>query len=651
MRDRDIVSSPNLKFRPVPFTKVTIDDRFWQPRIDKNRHISLPYQYEQLESSGVLDNFRRVLGEKGGEYAGPYWMDSDAYKWLEAASYSLAVFPDPQLEQKVDETIDLIAAVQEPGGYLNTYFQYVEPDKKFTNLGICHELYCAGHLIQAAVANAALGKKKLLATACRLADHLDDVFGHGKFEATGGHEEIETALVDLYRCTGEKRYLDLAMFFIRQRGRPDSRLRWELAHLDEIGGKLGRPGLINQRFFGTYENYDGRYAQDHMPVTEQREAVGHAVRAMYLYCGMADVVAETGDRELAAALDRLWENVATKRMYITGGIGSSKENEGFTFDYDLPNDSAYAETCAAVGLIMWNHRMLQLKGEGRFADLMERALYNGFLSGVSLDGRKFFYENPLYSRGDHHREGWFACACCPPNVARLLASLGKYIYSETGDGLAVHLYIQSKVKTQLKNGATVTVRQETDYPWEGTVKLEIGTDKPGEFTLYLRIPGWCRRFTLEVNGEKVDAQPVNGYVLLRRTWTAGETIMLAMEMPVERMEAHPAVRHNAGRVALQRGPLVYCLEDADHQTAVDQILLPEDAVFDTRYVPELLDGVVVIESQALAPDLTAWEGELYRRKSNSPLVKIRLKAVPYCYWDNREPGAMTVWIKEFRGNK
>ena len=645
---KHIFSSSNIIFRPVPFTKVSIEDRFWKPRINNNRNISLPYQYGQLQSSGVLDNFRRVLGEMGGEYSGPFWMDSDAYKWLEAAGYSLAVFPDPQLQQKVEKTIALITAAQEPSGYLNTYFQYVEPDKKFTNLGICHELYCAGHLFQAAVANAANGRKKLLETACRLADHIESVFGPGKFAATAGHEEIETALVDLYRCTGEKRYLKLALFFIHQRGKSDSRLRWELAHLDEIAGKAGRPGQINRQLFGTYENYDGRYAQDHRPVTEQSEAEGHAVRAMYLYCGMADAAAETGDGELTAAMERLWKNVTTRRMYITGGIGSAKENEGFTGDYDLPNESAYAETCAAVGLIMWNHRMLQLKGESRFADIMERVLYNGFLSGVSLNGRRFFYENPLYSRGDHHRRGWFACACCPPNMARLLASLGNYLYAETGDGLAVQLYIQSKVETKLKNGEKVILRQETDYPWEGRVKLEIRTGKPAEFSLYLRIPEWCRRYKIKVNQKKVGAGLVNGYALLHRRWASGDTVILEMAMPVERIAAHPAVRQNAGRVALQRGPLVYCLEAADHRAAVDQIFLPGDAGFVSRFVPDLLGGVVVIEGRALAPDLTTWEGKLYRRKNNRPrLVKTPLKAVPYCFWDNREPGAMTVWIKEY----
>lgn len=422
-------------FKAIPFNKVIIDDRFWKPRIDNNQYISLPYQFEQLNSSGVLDNFKRVIGRLGGEYVGPFWMDSDAYKWLEAASYTLATNPDPRIQKWVDEVITLVKDTQEPDGYLNTYFQLVEPNKKFTNLGICHELYCAGHLIQAAVAHyKATGQKTLLNIARRQADCIDANFGVGKLEGMPGHEEIEMALVDLYRVTGEERYLNLSRFFIDQRGKSNSRFRFELAHLDEIAGKPGIPGQLNQKFYGTYESYDGSYAQDHLPVREQDVVVGHAVRAMYLYCGMADLAAETGDEGLLKAMERLWKNVTTRRMYITGGIGPTKENEGFTRDFDLPNDTAYAETCAAVGMIMWNHRLLQLKGESRYADIMEQVLYNGFLAGVSLNGCKFFYDNPLQSDGTHHRQNWFWCACCPPNMLRILASLGGYIYSQTTDG-------------------------------------------------------------------------------------------------------------------------------------------------------------------------------------------------------------------------
>ncbi len=631
------------RFWAVPHRAVQIEDRFWRPRIEGNRRVSLPYQYQQLKSSGVLDNFRRVAGRADGAYAGPFWMDSDAYKWLEAASYSLASQPDPELERAVDETIALIAAAQAADGYLDTYFQWVEPDKKFTNLAMGHELYCAGHLIQAAVAHfQATGRRTLLDVACRLADHIDGVFGPGKFEAADGHEEIETALVDLYRTTGTKRYLDLAVFFIGQRGRPDSRFRWELGHLDEIAGK---PGQVNAQYYGSYENYDGRYAQDHLPVTEQAEVVGHAVRAMYLYCAMADIVAESGDPRLLAALERLWENVTTRRMYITGGIGPSNRNEGFTRDYDLPNDTAYAETCAAVGMIMWQHRLLQLTGAGRFADILERVLYNGFLSGVALDSRKFFYDNPLQSAGDRHRQGWFECACCPPNIARLLASLGKYIYSQNAAGLAVHLYIQGAAQITLAGGKPLIVRQTTDYPWEGRVELTMELAGPAVFALRLRIPGWCRSWVLRVNGAAAEPVVADGYAALQREWADGDRVELILAMPVETVAAHPAVWQDAGRLAIQRGPLVYCLEEADHPCPVTRIMLPKDAALTARFDPDVLGGIVVIEGEGYISELHGWDGTLYRPADRGEAYrKIPVKAVPYYAWDNREPGSMAVWI-------
>lgn len=634
-------------FQAAPLKAVQINDRFWKPRIDDNRRISLPYQYNQLKASGVLDNFLRVAGKADGKHTGPYWMDSDAYKWLEAASYSLTTHPDPELEAKVDEVISVISEAQEENGYLNTYFQWVEPAKKWTNLGMGHELYCAGHLIQAAVAHFnATGKRSLLGIACRFADHIDAAFGPGKLEGLPGHEEIEMALVDLYRLTGVLRYLHLAQYFIDRRGNPDHRFRWELAHLEEIGGG---PVKLNQQFYGTYENYNGRYSQDHLPVREQSEVVGHAVRAMYLYCGMADLAAETGETALLEAMERLWGNVTQRRMYVTGGIGPSNSNEGFTHDYDLPNDTAYAETCAAVGMIMWNHRLLQLKGESRFADIMERVLYNGFLAGVSLDSRKFFYVNPLLSTGEHHRQGWFECACCPPNVARLLASLGNYIYSKSPDGLAVHLYIQGSVQVNLPNGDLIALRQETNYPWEGRIRLKLDLAKPSEFSLLLRIPGWSRKYGLTVNNQPAVFPVENGYANLKRNWNPGDQVELDLEMPVEMLQAHPAVWQNTGRVALQRGPLIYCLEDVDHPLPVIQIMLPEEVEFKTRFDSGLLGGVTIIECDGLAYDLKVWEKALYRPTDLiKPLIKVPVKAIPYYAWDNREPGTMTVWLGSLR---
>ncbi|MBI4552101.1 MAG: glycoside hydrolase family 127 protein, partial [Candidatus Latescibacteria bacterium] len=417
------------RMQPLPLRDVTIDDEFWTPRITVNREQTLDYQLAQCEETGRIRNFLKAAGTMDGEFEGIFFNDSDVYKWVEAASYSLTTHPDPALDRKLDDVIAAIAAAQQEGGYLNTYFILKEPDKKWTNLGVMHELYCAGHLFQAAVAHyQGTGKRSLLDVACRLADHIDRVFGPGKRNGMPGHEEIELALVDLYRVTGETRYLNLAQFFIDQRGRRPSVFDLEIAD-PNTGGNVD----INRALYLVNGQYDGRYSQDDQPVREQDKVAGHAVRAMYLYCGMADIVGETGEPALRDALERLWANLTLTRMYVTGGIGPSSHNEGFTEDYHLPNTTAYAETCAAVGSILWNHRMLMLNGDVRFADVMEQALYNGFLSGLALDGKHYFYQNPLRSNGDRMRQGWFGCACCPPNIARLLASLGTYIYSQSND--------------------------------------------------------------------------------------------------------------------------------------------------------------------------------------------------------------------------
>ena len=616
-----------LNTQAVPMDAVRIEDHFWKPRIDANRQINIPYQYQQLHESGVLDNFLRINGNMTGPYAGPYWMDSDAYKWIEAASYCLALGPDAQLEAKVDAVITVIVNAQEEDGYLNTYFQWVEPEKKWTNLGMGHELYCAGHLIQAALAHyRATGKQTLLTVACRFADHIATVFGPGKLAGLPGHAEIEMALVDLFRCTQQERYLQLAQYFIDQRGQSPSRFCWELANLDLIGGG---PEQLNPRFYGTAQAYDGRYAQDHLPVREQSEVVGHAVRAMYLFCGMADLAAETKEVALVDAMERLWANLTQRRMYITGGIGSSERNEGFTEDYDLPNATAYAETCAAVGLIMWNHRLLQLKGDSRFADLIELVLYNAFLAGISLDSKKYFYTNPLFSDGTHHRQDWFYCACCPPNIARLLASLGQYLYTQTDDGVGVELYIQSVTQVKVAADAVVTIRQKSDYPWDGRIQLRLALEQPTVFTLRLRIPGWCQHYEVMVNSQPVTVGVERGYAKLQRQWANDDVVELVLAMSVEMMEAHPAVRANTGRVALQRGPLVYCLEDVDHLLPVTHITLPKEPEFKVKFEPKLLGGVNIIESEGLV---------------QPSLARTPIKAIPYYAWDNRKPGAMAVWL-------
>lgn len=625
--------------KAVSFRCVEINDRFWSPRLEVNRQRTIPHEYQQCKETGRIDAFD--LDWKPGKEPKPhYFWDSDVAKWIEAASYSLATHPDPELEQLLDEVIEKIKSAQQPDGYLNVYFTVVEPENRWKNLGMWHELYCAGHLIEAAVAHyEATGKRTFLDFMCKYADYIDSVFGPGKREGAPGHQEIELALVKLYRVTGNERYLALSKFFLDQRGQKPSVFEKELAHLTEEQSR------INRHFFCQGDKFDSSYCQDHLPVREQSEVTGHAVRAMYMYCGMVDVGIETGDQSLIDASRRLWNNVCRKRMYITGGIGPSRHNEGFTRDYDLPNETAYAETCAAVGLIFWNHRLLHVAGEGCFADEMERALYNGSISGVSLDGEKFFYVNPLASLGDHHRQEWFGCACCPPNIARLLASLGGYVYSESPDTAYVHLYIAGSGKLKV-GGQTIRLNQETNYPWDGAVRITVNPEESGEFTLALRIPGWCRSAELMVNGTGVDVASHldKGYVKLTRTWSPGDVVNLDLAMPVELVESHPAVAQNAGMVAIQRGPLVYCLEQADNNIPLHRIILPRDAEFKTSFDPNLLGGVVKITANALVTDDSDWGDALYRpgKTATKPFT---ITAIPYYAWDNREPGEMRVWIR------
>src|SRR5947209_15172186 len=619
---------------PVPWKAVSINDPFWTPHLRVNREQTLPLIYQISQETGRIDNFR--LNWKPGMEPVPHiFWDSDVAKWLEAASYSLATHPDPALEARVDEVIGLIVAAQQPDGYLNTYFTAVEPEKRWTNLRDWHELYCAGHLIEAAVAHfQATGKRVLLDALCRYADYIDTVFGTepGKKRGYPGHEEIELALVKLYRVTGEKRYLHLSEYFVNERGRQP--------HYYDIEARL-RSEDPAEYYHKTHE-----YTQSHLPVREQQEVVGHAVRAMYLYSAVADLAGELHDQSLFDTDQRLWDNLCTTRIYITGGIGPSGHNEGFTTSYDLPNETAYAETCAAIGFVFWNHRMLQLDCNARYADMMERALYNGVLSGVSLDGEKFFYENPLASLGAHHREKWFRVACCPPNIARLLASLGQYIYAANDTDLAVHLYIQSTAQ-MIIGGREVTVQQETTYPWNGTITLQLGIDEPSTFGLRLRIPGWCRNAQLKVNGEAFDiaSHLEQGYVRVERTWQANDRVELELAMPVERIYAHPNVRQDAGCVALQRGPLVYCLETADNNVPLHRIVVPRTTELASQFEPDLLGGVTVIQSKALVEDDTGWAGMLYRSQSAS-LQSDTITAIPYYAWDNRQSGEMRIWLRE-----
>lgn len=633
--------SVKRKLSAVPFTQVKFDDAFWAPRIETNRTVTLHHIYKMLVETGRISafdlNFERDLNLP--HLITLIFGDSDPAKWLEACSYSLATHPDPELDALVDQVVDKIVSAQQPDGYLNTHFTTIQPEMKWKNLRDWHEMYCAGHLMEGAVAHfEATGKRKLLDALARFADHIDDTFGPAPDKKPGypGHPEIELALVRLYHATGNKRYLELSKFFVDERGQTGPGKE----HYYDIEAR--ERGEDPARFWArSYE-----YNQSHKPIREQEKVVGHAVRAVYLFSAVADLADEYDDPSLLEACDRLWDNLINKRMYITGGIGPSRHNEGFTTDYDLPDETAYAETCATIGLMMWNHRLLQFEGDRRFADVMERGLYNGFLSGVSLTGDKFYYENPLSSAGDHHHAPWFTCPCCPANVARNLASLGKYFYSTGPDGLWVHLFAGNEATVQV-NGSEVKLKQSTLYPWDGAVGIELELPAPQTFTLHLRVPGWCSAFRVAINGVEQALKPEkNGYLAIRREWKSGDTVAYTMEMPIQPMFANPAVRQLEGRVALQRGPMVFCLEGADHGGIIlDRIAVdPKDiSAFKVEQRPDLLNGVAVIRGQGVVIDDPASD-DLYspQAPTTSPIA---LTFIPYCTWDNREPGEMRVWLR------
>lgn len=609
------------KLDAVPFTQVEINDRFWAPRREINRTVSIPINLENLEKSGNLENLRLAARRATTGFQGPVFMDSDVYKALEAASYSLATHPDPALDQKLDEIIAILAAAQHPDGYLNSYYTVKEPGVRWVNLRDNHELYCAGHLFEAAVAHfQATGKRNFLTVATKFADCIDGVFGPPpKRMGYPGHPEIELALVKLARVTGEARYFELARFFVEHRG---------------------------QRFFATehrtpLERYHGDYWQDDVPITEHRNIKGHAVRAAYLMSGVTDVVRETGNSDLLRMLHRVWRNTVERNLYITGGIGPSAHNEGFTQDYDLPNATAYQETCATIALAQWGHRLACLHGDARFADVVERALYNGVLAGVSQDGERFFYVNPLESRGHHHRSPWFGCACCPPNVARTLASLGGYAYATGPDALYVNLYLQGVLKTQV-SGHDVRLLVNTDYPWDGRVMFQWDLE-PRQFALHLRLPGWCPQARVSVNGERVNTtEPVAGYLVLDRTWRAGDRVDLDLDLPVTRVVAHPSVEANRGRFALQRGPLVYCLEQVDNTEPLDSLCFGADDAVTAQAEDTLLGGVFALRGHARVVGELDWGRRLYQPMP--PARAVPFKAVPYYAWDNRAAGLMRVWL-------
>ncbi len=562
-----------------------------------------------------------------------FW-DSDLGKSIETIAYSLYRRPNAELEARADAIIDMYEKMQQEDGYLNAWFQRVQPGRRWTNLRDHHELYCAGHLIEAAVAYyQATGKRKLLDIMSRFADYMITVFGHGEGQLRGycGHEEVELALVKLARVTGEKKYLDLAKYFIDERGQ-------EPHFFTDEALRDGRdPKNFVQK---TYE-----YSQSHLPVREQGKVVGHAVRAMYLYSGMADIATEYNDDTLTSALETLWDDLTTKQMYVTGGIGPAASNEGFTDYYDLPNESAYAETCASVGLVFWANRMLGRGPNRRYADIMEVALYNGAMAGLSQDGKTFFYENPLESAGKHHRWTWHHCPCCPPNIARLLASVGSYMYAAADNEIAVHLYGESKARVPLASGVTVQLSQETRYPWDGAIRFEINPDRAARFALSLRIPEWADGATLAINGASIDLATVtvDGYARIEREWQAGDRVDLTLPLIPRTLFANPRVRQDAGRAALMRGPLVYCVETTDNGHDLNGISLSSDPASAKTTEIAALEGAVALDV-AVTRETADWGADLYRTtppKSTSSTARF----VPYHLWDNREPGEMLVWVR------
>ena len=632
----DARRSPRAVLRTLDARAVTLTDGLWSMRQSVNRERALPHGLRMLETAGNLDNLRIAAGRSTGRYRGPVFMDSDVYKWLEAAAHEVARVPSDILRAAMDRVIELVAAAQKDDGYINSYYQVAEPGRRWTDFGSGHELYCAGHLFQAAVAHhRAAEDDRLLGIARRFADYLCATFGPARRAGVPGHPEVEMALVELYRETGARSYLDLARFFIDQRGRG-----W-------LGpGRRGSPA----------------YYQDRVPVREASEIEGHAVRAQYLTAGVADLYLETGEQALLDALMRQWNDLVTHKLYVTGAIGSRHLAEALGQPYELPNELAYGETCAAVANFMWSWRMLLATGEGRFADLMERSLYNAILGGVSLDGERYFYVNPLasngreefLSRGGCRRREWHQVACCPPNVMRLLASLGHYVATRDGAGLQLHQYGAARIAMEFAPGRATAVRIESAYPWEGRVRLTIEAGAGEHWQLSLRVPGWAGAPTVRVNGAAVDATPdATGYLRLDRTWTQGDVVEFDWPLAPRFVEAHPWIESTRGCVAIERGPLVYCLEQADQPTAcVADLEIDTTAPLTADWVPDLLGGVAVIRGSGAALDTSAWNELLYRplRTNSAPARRrVDVMAIPYYAWANREPGAMRVWIP--RANK
>ena len=617
-------SAPKTQDRiePVNYRNVTIKDHFWADRQKMVRDVTMDEQFRMLDKFGYRSNFEKAAARQTGGYKGYVFNDSDVYKVLEAGAYVLGSSKDPKLEAKMDDWISLIARTQEADGYLDTHFQLEEPQNKWKNLRDNHELYCAGHLFEAAAAHyEATGKKTLLNVATKLADHIDARFGELKRMGYPGHPEAELALFKLWRATGEKRYYKLAEFFLNNRGS-----KW-------FASEHSTP----------VEQYDGTYWSDHLPIRDHEEIQGHAVRAAYLFSGATDLAQETRDPKLVDMLDRVWKNTTEKRMFITGGLGPSGSNEGFTVDYDLPTFTAYQESCASIANALWNSRMAVLHGDAKYADVMETALYNGTLAGISLSGDKYFYTNPLASHGDHHRQEWFGCACCPPNLARMIGQLGGHAYAASGSNIYVNLYVGGTAHIK-QAGQDVDLEVKTNYPWDGKVSVKVLRVAKPNFVLDLRVPGWVD------GGATLDGKGVvpneHGYVEVAKNWKVGDTVQLELPMAVRKVVSNPNVKDTAGMFAFARGPVYYCVEQPKESSNLDQLSIPETSGIGTVNASQVVNNVVFQSVKLVVParveaDLD-WNNKLFQ-SAKTPM-KVALTATPYSMWDNAGPSEMRVWF-------
>jgi DUF1680 family protein len=637
--------------KPLPLSAIHIDDPYWNRYTKLIPEKVIPYQWEILNDrlsdvppSHCLKNFRIAAGDEKGKRQGTVFQDSDAAKWLEAVAYSLASRPDPELEKTADEVITLIGRAQEADGYLNTYFTLDYPEEKWKNLTEGHELYCAGHFIEAAVAyHESTGKKAFLEIVCRLADHVCMTFGPGEDQIHGypGHPEIELALARLFRATGTKRYLDAAKFFVDERGGSPN------FFLEE----MKRPEF--RRIFPEFSGYDPVYSQSRLPVREQNTAEGHAVRALYLYCAMADLAEEFDDSELLESCRLLWNNIVQKRMYITGSVGSSGFWERFTVDYDLPNDSNYSETCASIALALFGLRMARITGEASYIDTVERALYNTIRSGISLEGDRYFYVNPLevwpetcieHSSRSHVkpvRQKWFDCACCPTNVARTLTSLGQYIYFMNNDELYINLFIQNETSFDI-NGKPVKLSIKTDYPKTGLIKIAVKAESL-PFSLNIRVPGFAGDFTAGLNGSPAMGEKQNGYFRITKAWQNDE-ISVSFTLKPRLVYPNPKVHQNCGKAAIARGPEIYCLEETDNGENLSSLSLDLNSQLEECWREDLLGGIMLIKAKG-AKLITPPASESFSEKFYPQSEKATLTALPYGFWGNRTPGEMLVWIR------